>query len=257
MVFLFLRNLKTIIVLKLLSYPLTILFFLLFGLVLVIFHPIQWLCLNLIGYNAHKKSVSVLNWFIMRCTNVLGTRYTFRNQQQLPTDRPLIIVTNHQSMYDIPPIIWYMRKFHPKFVSKIELGKGIPSVSYNLRHGGSALINRKDPKQSIAELQKLGKYIETNNRSAVIFPEGTRSRNGVPKPFRTTGLKVMMKNAPSALIVPISINNSWKLLRYGKFPMGLGSHVTFDVHPPLENSGNPDELITQIENLIVSGVKTG
>lgn len=257
MVFLFLRNLKTIIVLKLLSYPLTILFFLLFGLVLVIFHPIQWLCLNLIGYNAHKKSVSVLNWFIMRCTNVLGTRYTFRNQQQLPTDRPLIIVTNHQSMYDIPPIIWYMRKYHPKFVSKIELGKGIPSVSYNLRHGGSALINRKDPKQSIAELQKLGKYIETNNRSAVIFPEGTRSRNGVPKPFRTTGLKVMMKNAPSALIVPISINNSWKLLRYGKFPMGLGSHVTFDVHQPLENSGNPDELITQIENLIVSGIKTG
>ena len=257
MVFLFLRNLKTIIVLKLLSYPLTILFFLLFGLVLVIFHPIQWLCLNLIGYNAHKKSVSVLNWFIMRCTNVLGTRYTFRNQQQLPTDRPLIIVTNHQSMYDIPPIIWYMRMYHPKFVSKIELGKGIPSVSYNLRHGGSALINRKDPKQSIAELQKLGKYIETNNRSAVIFPEGTRSRNGVPKPFRTTGLKVMMKNAPSALIVPISINNSWKLLRYGKFPMGLGSHVTFDVHPSLENSGNPDELITQIENLIVSGIKTG
>ncbi|WP_421803777.1 lysophospholipid acyltransferase family protein [Flagellimonas sp.] len=243
--------------LKLLSYPLTILFFLLFGLVLVIFHPIQWLCLNLIGYDAHKKSVSVLNWFIMRCTNVLGTRYTFRNQQQLPTDRPLIIVTNHQSMYDIPPIIWYMRMYHPKFVSKIELGKGIPSVSYNLRHGGSALINRKDPKQSIAELQKLGKYIETNNRSAVIFPEGTRSRNGVPKPFRTTGLKVMMKNAPSALIVPISINNSWKLLRYGKFPMGLGSHVTFDVHQPLENSGNPDELITQIENLIVSGIKTG
>ncbi len=235
----------------------TILFFLLFGLVLVIFHPIQWLCLNLIGYDAHKKSVSVLNWFIMRCTNVLGTRYTFRNQQQLPTDRPLIIVTNHQSMYDIPPIIWYMRMYHPKFVSKIELGKGIPSVSYNLRHGGSALINRKDPKQSIAELQKLGKYIETNNRSAVIFPEGTRSRNGVPKPFRTTGLKVMMKNAPSALIVPISINNSWKLLRYGKFPMGLGSHVTFDVHQPLENSGNPDELITQIENLIVSGIKTG
>ncbi|WP_127140520.1 lysophospholipid acyltransferase family protein [Flagellimonas marinaquae] len=241
---------------KLLSYPLTIIFFLLFGLVLVIFHPVQWLCLNLIGYNAHKKSVSILNWFIMRCTNVLGTRYTFRNKQEIPTDRPLIIVTNHQSMYDIPPIIWYMRKFHPKFVSKIELGKGIPSVSYNLRHGGSALINRKDPKQSIAELQKLGKYIETNNRSAVIFPEGTRSRNGVPKPFRTTGLKVMMKNAPSALIVPISINNSWKLLRYGKFPMGLGSHVTFDVHPPVENSGNPEALITQVENLIVSGIKT-
>ena len=192
----------------------------------------------------------------MRCTNVLGTRYSFKNDQNLPTDRPLIIVTNHQSMYDIPPIIWYMRKYHPKFVSKIELGKGIPSVSYNLRHGGSALIDRKDPKQSITELQKLAKYISANNRSAVIFPEGTRSRNGVPKPFRTTGLKVMLKNAPEALIVPISINNSWKLLRYGKFPMGLGSHVTFEVHPPIENVGNTNELIAQVEKQIVSGIKT-
>lgn len=239
---------------KLLSYPLTVLFFLFFGLVLVIFHPIQWLCLNLFGYDAHKRSVTVLNWFIMRCTNVLGTRYSFENPHSIPTDRPLIIVTNHQSMYDIPPLICYMRKHHPKFVSKIELGKGIPSVSFNLRHGGSALIDRKDPKQSIAELQKLGKYIETHRRSAVIFPEGTRSRTGVPKPFRTTGLKVLMKQAPSALIVPISINNSWKLLRYGKFPMGLGSHVQFQVHAPFENKGNTDELIAKAEAQIVSGI---
>ncbi len=239
---------------KILSYPLTIIFFLFFGLALVIFHPIQWVCLNVFGYNAHKKSVAILNLSLMRCTNILGTRYSFENNQQIPTDRPLIIVTNHQSMYDIPPIIWYMRKYHPKFVSKIELGKGIPSVSYNLRHGGSALIDRKDPKQSISELQKMGKYIEEHKRSAVIFPEGTRSRTGVPKPFHTTGLKVLIKNAPSALIVPISINNSWKLLRFGQFPMGLGSHVKFKVHPPMEIEGNITELIAKVEKQIVSGV---
>jgi len=241
-------------IVKLFSYLLTSLFFICFGLVLVIFHPIQWVCLKIFGYNAHKASVSILNWLIMRCTNLLGTQYNFENTHNIPTNRPLIVVSNHQSMYDIPPIIWYMRKYHPKFVSKIELGKGIPSVSFNLRHGGSALIDRKDPKQSIAELQKLGKYIEKHNRSAVIFPEGTRSRNGLPKPFRTTGLKVLMKNAPSALIVPISINNSWKLLRYGKFPMGLGSHLKFKVHPPVENKGNIDELIAQVEATIASGI---
>ena len=69
---------------------------------------------------------------------------------------PLIIVSNHQSMNDIPPIIWYMRKYHPKFVSKIELGKGIPSVSYNLRHGGSALIDRKDSKQALVAIARFG-----------------------------------------------------------------------------------------------------
>ncbi len=240
---------------KLLSYPLTILFFILFGITLVVFHPIQWLCLKFFGYNAHKRSVTILNWFLIRCTNVLGTRYTFQNDFEIPKNVPLIIVCNHQSMYDIPPIIWYMRKHHPKFVSKIELGKGIPSVSFNLRHGGSVLINRKDPKQSIEQLEKLGKYIETHKRSAVIFPEGTRSRDGHPKKFHITGLKVLMSHAPSAHIVPISINNSWKLLKYGKFPMGLGSHLTFKVHPPIQNTDAPEVLIQKTETLITKGIQ--
>ena len=68
------------------------------------------------------------------------------------------------------------------------------------------------------------------------------------------GLKMLMKKAPSALIVPISINNSWKLVRFGKFPMGIGAKVSFDVHKPLENKGNIDELITQIETAVSSGI---
>ncbi|WP_054558766.1 lysophospholipid acyltransferase family protein [Croceitalea dokdonensis] len=239
---------------KILSYPITLLFFLAFGATLVIFHPIQWLALNLFGYQPQKRTVSVLNWFLMRCTNILGTRYQFENIHDIPENRPLIIVTNHQSMYDIPPIIWYMRKYHPKFVAKKELGKGIPSVSFNLRHGGSALIDRKDGRQAITEIGKLGTYIEKHKRAAVIFPEGTRSRNGHPKPFKPMGLKMLMRKAPSALIVPITINNSWKLLRYGQFPMGLGAYVKFKVHQPLEITPDVDGLITQIEQIIIKDI---
>jgi len=242
---------------KALSYPLSILFFLLFGLVLAVFHPIQWLCLNLFGYRAHKASVSLLNLLIMASTRVLGTRYSFSGQGEIPHDRPLIIVTNHQSMFDIPPIIWYLRGHHPKFVSKKELGRGIPSVSFNLRHGGSILIDRKDTRQAIAELGKLARSIAAHNHSAVIFPEGTRSRDGRPKPFKTMGLKVLIKQAPDALIVPISINDSWKLQRYGKFPMGLGAHLRFQVHPPLENSGDIDDLIARTEQQVRLGIKSG
>ncbi|MCX2718686.1 lysophospholipid acyltransferase family protein [Lentiprolixibacter aurantiacus] len=240
---------------KILAYPLTAIYFVLFGLILVVFHPIQWLCFNVFGYEAHKRSVSILNLFLIRATHVLGTRYTFKNPHNIPTNRPLIIVANHQSMNDIPPLIWFMRAHHPKFVSKIELGKGIPSVSYNLRHGGSVLINRKDSKQALMQIASLGKYIQEHNRSAVIFPEGTRSRNGQPKRFQTNGLKTIMKHAPSALLVPVSINNSWKMLRYGKFPYGLGSHLKFTVHPPLENKGDPDKLISVIEEQITSAIE--
>lgn len=190
---------------KLLAYPLSVIYLLFFGLTLLVFHPLQWLTFNLFGYEAHKRCVAVMNLCLLRCTHILGTRYSFKNEHQIPADKPLIIVPNHQSLHDISPIIWFMRRHHPKFVSKMELGKGIPSVSYNLRHGGSVLIDRKDSKQSIIEIGKLGKYIEKHNRSAVIFPEGTRSRNGHPKPFKTKGLQVLIKRAPSALLVPIRL----------------------------------------------------
>lgn len=239
---------------KFLAYPLTILYLIFFGLTLLVFHPVQWICFNLFGYEAHRKSVAVLNLCLMRCTHILGTRYTFNNEHEIPPDKPTIIVPNHQSMHDIPPIIWFMRKQHPKFVSKKELGKGIPSVSYNLRHGGSVLIDRKDSKQALVEISKLGKYIEKYQRGAVIFPEGTRSRTGHPKPFKATGLKILMKNSPSALIVPISINNSWKMLKYGKFPNGIGNHITFDVHKPIPVEGNLDELIAKTEAAVTSGI---
>jgi 1-acyl-sn-glycerol-3-phosphate acyltransferase len=241
---------------KILAYPLTAIYFLLFGLVLVVFHPIQWICFNLFGYGAHKSSVAILNLCLMRCTHVLGTTYAFNNPHTIPKDKPLVLVLNHQSMNDIPPIIWFMRKHHPKFVSKIELGKGIPSVSYNLKHGGSVLIDRKDSKQALQQIAKLGRYIEKYNRSAVIFPEGTRSRDGNPKKFQPTGMKILMKNAPSALIVPISINNSWKMLRYGKFPYGIGNHITFDVHKPKAILEDLDAMVAYAEERVTSGINT-
>jgi 1-acyl-sn-glycerol-3-phosphate acyltransferase len=234
------------------AYPLTLIYLIAFGLILVIFHPIQWVCLNVFGYKAHKQSVSVMNWLIMRCTNILGTRYTITFPETMPPQGPVIIVTNHQSLYDIPPIIWYLRKYHPKFVSKKELGRGIPSVSFNLRHGGSVLIDRKDRRQAADELTKLGAYIQQTGRSAVIFPEGTRSRNGEPKPFRTLGLITLLKNAPDAWILPITINNSWKMFRYGKFPNGIGTHIRFTVHPPVKWNPNNKELLHAIEQQIIS-----
>ena len=237
---------------KLLAYPLTVIYYLCFFITIVIFHPIQAFCYRVFGYPALKKSVDVLQFFLMRCMNILGTRFTFNNPFDIPTNQPLIIVANHQSMYDISPIIWYMRKHHPKFISKIELGKGIPSVSYNLRHGGSVLIDRKNPRQSLPAIMKFGEYIEETKRAAVIFPEGTRSINGEPKPFQTKGLEILFKKIPSALIVPISINNSWKTLKYGKFPMGLGTHITFTVHKPINLATFVDKkvLLNTIENTI-------
>jgi len=241
---------------KIISYPISAVYYLFFGLCLVVFHPIQWICLKVFGYQAHKKSVDYLNLSLLRCTHLLGTTYNFEGQEKLPKDVPLIIVANHQSLYDIIAIIWFMRKWHPKFVSKKELGKGIPSVSYNLRHGGSVLIDRKDPKQAIPVIKGLSEYIEKNTRSAVIFPEGTRSKTGKPKEFAQSGLKILCKYAPSAYVAPVTINNSWKMVKYGFFPLGLGNRLTFTVHEPIAVNAMPfEELFEKTEKAITGAIK--
>ena len=62
---------------------------------------------------------------------------------------------------------------------------------------------------------------------------------------------------PNALVVPVTINNSWKTLRYGKFPMGIGAHIKFRVHQPI----NPKDyeyltdLVEITEKLVKSNIQ--
>lgn len=241
---------------KIISIPLSIIAYFLFLLAICIFHPIQYICLNLFGYEAHKRSVDLLNWVLLHLLLVLISFYKIEFNEELPTDKPLIFVANHQGMYDIIGIGWLLRKYHPKFVSKVELGRGIPSVSYNLKHGGSVLIDRKDPKQALPVLKKLGEYIEEHKRSAVIFPEGTRTKNGDPKAFAPNGLKILCKYAPNALVVPITINHSWKVFRYGGFPLGIGNMLKFVVHQPIAvSSCDYNTLFESVEKTVVSRIE--
>jgi 1-acyl-sn-glycerol-3-phosphate acyltransferase len=54
-------------------------------------------------------SVAVLNFFLLRTSHILGTVYTITGRENLPENKPLILVCNHQSMHDIIPIIWFLR----------------------------------------------------------------------------------------------------------------------------------------------------
>ena len=124
-----------------------------------------------------------------------------------------------------------------------------------MRNGGSVLIDRKDPKQAIPAIKSLGEYIEKHKRSAVIFPEGTRSKTGVPKKFSENGLKILCKYAPSAYVVPITINNSWKMVKFGSFPMGLGTKMQFIIHQPIAvKEFTIEELLAQTEKNIIDNI---
>ena len=235
-----------------LSYSLSILYYLCFGILLFSFQIIQWFCLNMFGYYAHKKSVDILNYLILLSLSIIKTRIFFEAESNLPPPgKNVIFIANHQSTYDIPPLIWKLRNYHMKFVSKKELGRGIPSISYNLRNGGSILIDREKPKEAINSIKKFGKFLSKKNFSVLIFPEGTRSKNGKVKKFHRSGLKTLIKNIPDAIIVPISIKNSWKFSSQNYFPMPLVVKIIIRFHNSLSNNlKNFESLIDKVEATI-------
>lgn len=238
-----------------LAYPLTLMYYLAFLTTLIVFHVIQWVCYYSFGYHAHKWSVDVLNATLIGCLALIGTRVRFSNPHTLAHDKPHIIVCNHQSLYDIPPLIWYLRKIHPKFISKKELGRGIPSVSFNLRHGGSLLIDRGKAKDALIAIEDYANVLNQTKRSTVIFPEGTRSGTATPRRFRLGGLITLIENMPDAWVLPVSINHSWKLLKWGHFPMMPGVRMQFTVHEPIHvKNKKPNELAARVEQIIVGNV---
>ena len=196
-----------------------------------------------------------MNFFLLRCLNFLGIQIHFDRPRNLTIGKPLIIVANHQSTYDIPPIIWYLKKFHPKFISKKQLGRGIPGVSFNLRNGGSVLIDRSRPEESIELIKIFAQKLERNKWSAVIFPEGTRSQDGKPKKFQKKGLMTLFENMPNAIILPISINNSWRLAKYNYFPIPIGTKITFTSHKPITLGDiSIEKASSQVEKVIRGGI---
>ncbi len=234
-----------------LDYILSAIYLLYFGTILILFHGIQYLCFELFGQRVHQKSVEWLNFFITHGWYLTGSTIHFYQQSEIPDGRTKIFISNHQSMFDIPGIIWFLRRHTPLFVSKIELAKGIPSISYNLRVGKAALIDRKDPKQAITEIAKFGRYVSENKFSAVIFPEGTRSRTGELRPFSIGGVSTLMKRCPGALVVPLAIENTGRFNPKGVFPLRSFTRMSWTTLEPIEVNGRtPEEVVALSEQQI-------
>ena len=241
---------------KALAFPLTVIYYLAFFTTLVVFHAIQWVCHYGFGYTAHKRSVDILNAMLIGCMGLIGTRIRFNNPHKLNKSQPHIIVCNHQSLYEIPPLIWYLRRLHPKFISKIELGRGIPSVSFNLRHGGSLLIDRDKAKDALVAIEDYANKLSSYKHSNIIFPEGTRSGSATPRRFRLGGLITLFENMPEALVLPLSISHSWKLIKWGNFPIMPGVTMRFTVHEPIPvKEQKANELAARVEQIIVGGIE--
>jgi 1-acyl-sn-glycerol-3-phosphate acyltransferase len=223
--------------------------------ILLVFHPLQVLA-SFISRRLQKHVLDLMNLSIILNVRFLGLgRLAIEGNPQLPEGRSVIMISNHQSMYDIPMIMWFCRKRELGFIAKKELGKWIPSISFALRTLGSVLIDRKDAKVALQQIYDFGCTKEREKQVACIFPEGTRARDGVMKRFKTSGVQTLVKAMPSAIIQPVVIDGNWKLFRYNLWPVPLQTSVVIRFLEPLEPNSVPQDSLTEVvESRIRAGL---
>lgn len=249
-------NKKEQVVRRLLNWLITPIYIFLFFSILCVFHIFQ-LGGRLFGKRCQKWMLDRMNLaIVLNIRFVTGASYRVVGVPHLPQNRSIIIVSNHQSMYDIPMMMWECRAREVGFIAKKELGRWIPSISMALRTLGSVLIDRADPQGSVAAIRAFGERKEQEHQVAAIFPEGTRARDGVMKRFKVTGFRALFAAMPGAVIQPVAIRGNWELLQYNFLPVPFGTHIELEFLPPVEPAGRPaDDVLADVEARIRKAVE--
>lgn len=223
-------------------------FLLAFGSILVVFDVAQRIA-RLFGQRPQEYVAGALQWSLVQAFKITGTRLIVERSPLVRPRTPYLIIANHQSMFDIPIFGALLFTNFPKYVSKRSLARGIPSISYNLRRGGNALIDRNDPEQAVAAIQALAEQVNRRGVSAVIFPEGTRGRHGDIGKFRRRGALALLEAAPSVEVVPVCIDQSWRLLRHNLTPVPFGVQVHVWIGEPIARRPDEDReaLLARVE----------
>lgn len=238
---------------RVLQWILTIPFWIAFLLCLLLF-DVAGRVTRPFGLRPFEAVMGALQRSLVWAFKLLGTRFLVERDPAIEPNTGYVIISNHQSLIDIPLIGGLLFTNYPKYVAKAELGKWIPSISLNLKHGGNALIDRKDRSQAIRAIIKMAKNAQERGVSVVIFPEGTRSVSGELGEFRPAGSTALLKAADRLPVIPTAIEGSWRLHKL--WPAPIGSKIRIRFGAPIQRTTGDHEHLLEAARAFISDTMT-
>jgi 1-acyl-sn-glycerol-3-phosphate acyltransferase len=179
-----------------------------------------------------------------------GVRVRVEVSPALEHARPYVFMANHLSTIDI----WAVLVAVPvplRFIAKKQLGS-IPLFGWAMRAGRFIFIDRQNPGSARRSIEEAARRIR-GGRSVVMFPEGTRSRDGRLGPFKKGGFHLAMSSGVD--IVPVAIRGSRELMPRGRMFIHPGQ-VSVQIADPIPTADvgphDRDKLIEQVRASIAS-----
>jgi 1-acyl-sn-glycerol-3-phosphate acyltransferase len=176
-----------------------------------------------------------------------GVRVEAIGVERLVPTGTYVFVSNHQSIYDIPILFWTL-PHQLRIIAKESLGR-FPFLGWHLRRTGHMLVDRRRPDR--ARIFGWAGRLTGDGLSLIVFPEGTRSRDGRVARFKGGSFYLALE--AGLPVVPISIVGSRRVMLKGRLATYPGD-VTLIVHEPIDTRAlagtDPREFAERVRRVI-------
>jgi len=183
---------------------------------------------------------------------VAGIRADVSGRELFDRNGSYVFMSNHLSLID-GPLLFLLIPQPVRVIIKKQAFR-IPVLGLSMLFAGFVPVDRKGARQGRRAIDHAARLMRAKGFSFLIFPEGTRSRDGRLQPFKRGGFFLALE--AGAPVVPVSVSGSFKVMRRGS-PFIRPGRIRIRFHPPLEadtSNGDPAELMARTREAVVSGL---
>jgi 1-acyl-sn-glycerol-3-phosphate acyltransferase len=181
----------------------------------------------------------------------VGVRVEVVGREHLDPAAPMLVMSNHQSLYDVPAL--YQTLPHSvRMVTKTELFR-IPIFGRALRAAEFVEVDRGHRARAIESLRNARRLFESGI-TVWIAPEGTRSPDGRLGPFKKGGF--ILAEEAGVPILPVSVDGTHRILPARTTDLHYGQPVRVTIHPRVRRDevASREAWMDRVRDAIASGL---
>src|ERR1051325_6099358 len=172
-----------------------------------------------------------IRWFVRLGLAMVGVKIDVKGLEHLDPRQPYILTPNHQSFIEVPLFVTYLGR-NPAYLAKKEVFK-YPIFGYGIGLMGVVPVDRSNSPAAV-ESAKLATENLRRGKSYVVYPEGTRSKDGRVAPFKKGAF--MMAIDAGVPIVPVTVSGATRIMPKAKIEVHP-STVRLTIHDPIPTTG--------------------
>lgn len=205
---------------------------------LVLITPFILVCL-LVGLRDPLIAAGL--WAVRACRRILAIEVEITGLERLDPKTPSVFMSNHESFLDGPLLLMVIPGAARVILKKSVLR--IPVLGAAMRHAGYVPVDRKGAEGGKRSIARAAGLMRERGYSFLIFPEGTRSRDGRLGPFRRGGFFLAL--AAGAPVVPVTVRGTFELMPKGR-PFARKGKVEVVFHEPVPVTGHSAETMAEL-----------